>query len=196
VAVVISAFVTIQPVLAQSSGVGCDGATRLLWKGTNLSISLWKLDSNLNSLGSVVYGPIDGWTPQGITTACNNNTYVLWLRTDGAISIWQVDANLNFVRGQTYGPFSGWIPESLSVDTTSNSTLRLIWRGANGASVGSNQKNVVGPNRGSVTNIGQISVACNNLMDNPSGGEVSIWYLQPDLSVSKAVAYGPIPGWQ
>src|SRR5262249_31279923 len=92
---VISAFVTIPPVLAQSSGVGCDGATRLLWMGNNLSISLWKLDSNLSSLGSVVYGPFDQWIPQGITTACNNNTYVLWLRTDGAVTIWQVDANLN-----------------------------------------------------------------------------------------------------
>jgi hypothetical protein len=168
VAVVISAFVTIQPVLAQSSGVGCDGATRLLWKGTNASISLWKLDSNLNILGNAVYGPYVGWAPAGITTACNNNTYVLWLGLtadglafNGAALIQRLDANLNYVTQQAYGPASGWLPESLSVDTTPNSTLRLIWRGGN----------------------------------TISGGTVSIWYLQPDLSVVKTVAYGPAPGY-
>ena len=128
-AAVISVFVTVPPVLAQTSGVGCDGNTRLLWKGTN-QISLWELDSNLNYLTSHNYGPYSNFLPEYITTACNNNTYVLWLRSDGAASIWQVDANLNFVTQQTYGPYPGWIPESLGVDTTSNSTLRLIWREA------------------------------------------------------------------
>ena len=157
-AAVISVFVTVQPVLAQSSGVGCDGNTRLLWKGTNQSISLWELDSNLNYIGSHVYGPYPGFLPQSITTACNNNTYVLWLRTDGLVSIWQVDANLNFVTQQSYGPYPGWIPDSLSVDTTSNSTLRLIWR-------------------------------------EIDSGAHTIYYLQPNLSLTKMVVYGPYAGY-
>ena len=168
VAVVISAFVTIQPVLAQSSGVGCDGATRLLWTGTNASISLWKLDSNLNVLSKTAYGPYAGWYPAGITTACNNNTYVLWLGLtanaldfNGTALIQRLDANLNYVTQQAYGPAAGLVPESLSIDTTPNSTLRLIWRGG----------------------------------DTLSGGIVSIWYLQPDLSIVKAVSYGPFPGY-
>jgi hypothetical protein len=167
VAVVISAFVTIQPVLAQSSGVGCDGATRLLWKGTNASISLWELDSNLNPLANATYGPYAEWSPAGITTACNNNTYVLWLGLtnglafNGTALIQQLDPNLNYVKQQVYGPAPGWLPESLSVDTSPSSTLRLIWRGG----------------------------------DTVSGGMVSIWYLQPDLSVVKTVAYGPDPGY-
>jgi hypothetical protein len=126
-AAVISVFVTVQPVLAQSSGVGCDGNTRLLWKGEDQSISLWKLDSGLNYLGSHVYGPYLGYFPLGITAACNNDTYVLWLGPNGLATLWQVDANLNFVTAQNYGPYLGWLPQSLSVDTTSNSTLRLIW---------------------------------------------------------------------
>lgn len=168
VAVVISAFMTIQPVLAQSSGVGCDGATRLLWRGTNASITLWKLDSNLNRIANATYGPYAGWSPAGITTACNNNTYALWLGLtvnglafNGAALIQQFDPNLNYVTQQAYGPAPGWIPESLSVDTSPNSTLRLIWRGG----------------------------------DTITGGTVSIWYLQPNLSVVRDVAYGPFPGF-
>ena len=33
---------------AQSGGIGGDGVMRLLWRGTDGSISLWKLDGNLN----------------------------------------------------------------------------------------------------------------------------------------------------
>jgi hypothetical protein len=131
-AALITALVIIQPVSAQSNGVGCDGNTRFIWKASDSSISLWKLDSNLNLIGSHVYGPYDGWLPIGMTTACNNSTYVLWLRTDGLVTIWQVDSNLNFVTSQVYGPYFGWIPESLSADTTANSTLRLLWRETGG----------------------------------------------------------------
>ena len=180
VAVVISAFVTIQPVLAQSSGVGCDGATRLLWTGTNASISLWKLDSNLNVLSKTAYGPYAGWYPAGITTACNNNTYVLWLglATDelaynGTALIQQLDANLKFVRQRAYTQ-TGMFPDSLSADP-SNNTLRLIWHGGNIFSGGS-----VIISGGTVTT---------------SGGTAAISYLQPDLSVVKTVTYGPAPGF-
>ena len=180
VAVVISAFVTIQPVLAQSSGVGCDGATRLLWTGTNASISLWKLDSNLNVLSKTAYGPYAGWYPAGITTACNNNTYVLWLGLtanaldfNGAALIQQLDANLKFVRQRAYTQ-TGMFPDSLSADP-SNNTLRLIWHGGNIFSGGS-----VIISGGTVTT---------------SGGTAAISYLQPDLSVVKTVTYGPAPGF-
>ena len=179
VAVVISAFVTIQPVLAQSSGVGCDGATRLLWTGTNASISLWKLDSNLNVLSKTAYGPYAGWYPAGITTACNNNTYVLWLGLtadqlafNGTALIQKLDANLKFVTQQTYTQ-TGLFPDSLSADP-SNNTLRLIWRGGNTIS------GTVIITGGTVTT---------------SGGTAAISYLQPDLSVVKTVTYGPAPGF-
>ena len=48
---------------AQTSGVGTDGYTRLLWRATNGSISVWKVDSNLNYADSHIYGPYDRWTP-------------------------------------------------------------------------------------------------------------------------------------
>jgi hypothetical protein len=179
VAVVISAFVTIQPVLAQSSGVGCDGATRLLWKGINQSIALWKLDANLNFLTDAGFGPYKGWAPEAITTACNNNTYVLWLGLtadelafNGTALIQQLDANLKFVTQQTYTQ-TGLFPDSLSADP-SNNTLRLIWRGGNTIS------GTVIITGGTVTT---------------SGGTVAISYLHPDLSVVKTVTYGPAPGF-
>src|SRR4051794_20766324 len=33
---------------AQTSGVGTDGYTRVLWRATNGSVSVWKVDANLN----------------------------------------------------------------------------------------------------------------------------------------------------
>ena len=179
VAVVISAFVTIQPVLAQSSGVGCDGATRLLWRGINQSITLWKLDATLNFLTNASFGPYKGWAPEAITTACNNNTYVLWLGLtadqlafNGTALIQKLDANLKFVTQQTYTQ-TGLFPDSLSADP-SNNTLRLIWRGGN-------------------TTTGTVIISGGTV--TTSGVTVAISYLHHDLSVVKTVTYGPAPGF-
>ena len=124
---------SIQSSPAQNSGIGGDAFTRLLWRGTDGSIVLYKLDANLNSISSLGYGPYDQWLPIALTVANNSDTYVLWRRTDGLITIWLLDANLNFVGSQAYGPFPGWIAEHLSADTNGFSTLRLTWRETSGA---------------------------------------------------------------
>ena len=103
---------------AQTSGVGCDGYTRFLWRGTDSRISLWRVDGNLNNSFGIQYGPYDGWVPVALTVLCNNYTYVMWKYTDGSISLWKVDPNLNYVTSRVYGPYAGWIPESLSPDQT------------------------------------------------------------------------------
>ena len=133
IAAAFTIWATIQPgtVSAQNSGVGGDGFTRLLWRGTDYRISLWKLDGNLNLVLLREYGPYTGWIPIAITTAANNNTYVLWRNTDGAISLWLVDANLNFVNSHLYGPFPGWIAKGLSTGGNSPN-FRVIWRFTNG----------------------------------------------------------------
>jgi len=119
-------------VSAQSSGIGGDGDTRLLWRGTDGSISVWKLNPSLAVLGGHIYGPYYGWQPVALTTANNNFSYVLWRDTNNFVSLWALDANLNFAFNKTYGPFYGWVAETLSVDTNGNSTLRLIWRSSTG----------------------------------------------------------------
>jgi hypothetical protein len=117
---------------AQSSGIGGDASTRLLWTATDSSISLWKLDSVLNQLGGHTYGPYDGWTPVAITTTNNNNTCVLWKYTDGRISLWTVNPNLNYLSSTVYGPYTGWAAQSLSPDTNGNDWIRVIWRETKG----------------------------------------------------------------
>jgi hypothetical protein len=52
---------------AQISGFGGDGYTRAMWRGTDGSISLWKLDPALNVVGSHNYGPYAGWLPVALT---------------------------------------------------------------------------------------------------------------------------------
>jgi hypothetical protein len=117
---------------AQTSGVGGDGFTRLLWRGTDGSISLWKLDGNLNEVAFHVYGSSPDYDPIAITAAANSYTYVLWRNTDNSISLWGVDPALNFAFYKAYGPYPGFIAETLSADTNGNSTLRLVWRNTNG----------------------------------------------------------------
>jgi hypothetical protein len=136
IAAAVAMWATIQPatVLAQNSGLGGDGATRLMWRGTDYSISLWKLDANLNLVTSHVYGPYPGYIPIAITTDSFSYTYVLWRYTDGSISLWLVDPNLNFVNSHIYGPYTGYIAKGLSVDTSgSKSNFRVIWRYTNGS---------------------------------------------------------------
>jgi hypothetical protein len=135
VAAAVTMWAAIQPgtVSAQTSGIGGDGYTRLLWRGTDSRISLWKLDPVLNFSLYHEYGPYGGWLPIAITTAQNNNTYILWRNTDGTANVWLVNQDLNFVTNAIYGPYSGWVAESLSADTNGNSTLRLIWRHTNGS---------------------------------------------------------------
>lgn len=134
VATAVTMWATIQPgpVSAQSSGIGGDGFTRLLWRGTDYHISLWKLDANLNGAGFHEYGPYVGWIPVALTTDSFNYSYVLWRNTDGSISLWLVDPNLNYVNSHVYGPYPGWIAKGLSVDTGGSPNIRVIWRYTNG----------------------------------------------------------------
>lgn len=134
-AAVIIVWTAIQPGIlsAQNSGAGSDANTRLLWRATDSSISVWKLNTSLGFVTSRVYGPYDGWLPIAITTGANNNTYVLWRHTTGLVSLWVLNTNLDFVSSVLYGPYNGWIAETLSIDTNGNSFPRLIWRNTNGA---------------------------------------------------------------
>jgi hypothetical protein len=121
---------------AQNSGVGADGTMRLMWKATDSSISLWKLDASnsINFLSYHAYGPYYGWSPIALTTDNNGYSYVLWRYTDGSISLWLVDPNLNFVTNRIYGPYTGWTAESLSVETGgSGDRFRVIWRATDGS---------------------------------------------------------------
>jgi hypothetical protein len=127
---VIAAAVNPGTMFAQTSGVGSDGYTRILWRGTDGEISLWKLDGNLNYVGSHAYGPYDGWIPLAITVGQDNYARVLWKNTQGAISLWNVDPNLNLAYSRVYGPYYGWVPESISIDDNNNS--RVSWRETQG----------------------------------------------------------------
>src|SRR3954447_26066167 len=77
-------WAALQPgtVSAQTGGVGGDGYTRLMWRGTDGSISLWKLDPALFSAGAHTYGPYSGWLPIAMATTGSNLGYVLWNSTD------------------------------------------------------------------------------------------------------------------
>jgi hypothetical protein len=109
----------------QVATVGADGYTRAMWRGTDGSISLWKLDPVLNYVGSHPYGPYPGYSPVALTML-GNNAYVLWRYTDGTATIWLVDTNLNLVGSVNFGPERGWEPEGLGVDPYGN--LRLVWK--------------------------------------------------------------------
>ena len=133
-AAAVAMWATLQPgtASAQNSGLGPDGFTRLMWRGTDYHISLWKLDQNLNFSLAHEYGPFPGFSPIAITTDHFNFTYVLWRHTDGHISLWLIDPNLNFVTFHEYGPFPGFIAKGLSVDTGTSPNFRVIWRHTDG----------------------------------------------------------------
>jgi len=113
--------------VAQTSGVGWDGYTRLLWRASDQHAALWTLDSNLNFVSGIGYGPYFGWVPVALTTGNKNYSYVLWRTTTGNAAIWLLDPYLNYVTGLTTGDNPGWTPETLSTGT-GYSNLRLTWR--------------------------------------------------------------------
>ena len=110
------AWCAFQPriVSVQTSRVGNDGFTRVLWRGTDGSVSLYKLDANLNFVAEKAFEPHPGWKPLAITAADNNNTYILWANTDGRASLWKVDGHLNWISAHEFGPFAGFTAQSLS----------------------------------------------------------------------------------
>jgi hypothetical protein len=119
------------PLSAQTSGVGGDGETRLLWRHpTNGSIFIQALDTTLHHIRfSSVFNPPLGMHVVAITTAANSNTYILWTRTDGTISLWLLNPVLNFVTSKVYGPFPFLAAEGLSADTANATNgFRIIWR--------------------------------------------------------------------
>jgi hypothetical protein len=118
---------------AQTSGVGTDGYTRVLWRATNGSVSVWKVDADLNYVDSHVYGPYDGWTPLSLAVSSNNRTYLLWRNTSGQANVWWLDQNLGFGNSVSTDPYYGWIPETLSVSPVSPNDLRVIWKHTNGS---------------------------------------------------------------
>jgi hypothetical protein len=135
IAAAVTMWATILPgaVSAQNIGLGGDGFTRLMWRGTDYSIALWKINSSLALVGSITYGPYPGWTPVAITTDRLGFTYVLWRYADGTINLWLVDPNLNFVTSHAYGPYTGWTAKGLSADAGGSNNFRVIWRFTEGA---------------------------------------------------------------
>ena len=124
----VAAALFFQPEAASAccGAVGSDGYIRTSWRGTDGSISLWKLDPAFNVVGSHNYGPYGGWSPVGLSML-GNTTYYLWRYTDGTASVWELDANLNYLTSRTFGPVAGWEPEELDVDGLTGN-LGLVWR--------------------------------------------------------------------
>jgi hypothetical protein len=118
---------------AQTSGVGHDGITRLMWRGTDGSFSLWRLNQDLTFASYKVFGPVYEWTPVALTVGSDNNTYVLWRSTNGAAAIWRIDpTGTSAAPGPELPPTPGWIPESLSISQDGNNNLRVIWKSTSG----------------------------------------------------------------
>ena len=76
------------------ASAGSDLYTRLLWKTSNGSVSLWLLDPAMNYVSYRAYGPYLGWEPLGISTGADNYTRMLWKYTDGTISLWLLDRSI------------------------------------------------------------------------------------------------------
>lgn len=205
-AAVTIAWAVIQPGLlcAQNSGVAGDGTMRLMWRGTDSHISLWKFDAS-NGINFTAYrehGPYNGWQPIALTTANNNNSYVLWRHTNGSISLWLVDANLNYVTSRVYGPYDGWIAESVSVETiggVNKDRFRVIWRNTSGAVsvwiVDANlnlvNSHVHGPFFGWTPSSGTSSSLRASVLDTAPDGAAFSGQADPKAAAAMALPSGP-----
>ena len=77
--------------------------TRVLWKNTNGSISLWVVQPD-NTFQSYLYGPYSGWTARSIAVGPDNQTRVLWNNVDGRASQWVIAADGTW-QSNIYGPY-------------------------------------------------------------------------------------------
>jgi hypothetical protein len=115
----------------QTSGIGTDGYTRVLWQGADSSIAVWKLDGNLNFVSAATDGPYEGWIPVALAVGDDNYTRVMWRSTTGGLALWLLDPNLNYVSAYTYGPFLGWLPVSTSLNAAGDEAV--IWKNTDGS---------------------------------------------------------------
>ena len=121
------------PAFAQTTGVGDDEETSLMWKGFDSSVALWRLDPSLTTVvASQNYGPYIGYTPIALTTDLFSESHIAWSYTDGSISLWTLDSAMNYLSSETFGPYAGWNVTGLSADPFSGS-IRLVWRNTNGS---------------------------------------------------------------
>jgi hypothetical protein len=90
--------------------VGSSNNTYVLWRHTSGSISLWKVDGNLNLISYQTYGPYTGWRADSLSSG-NGELRLIWRYTTGDVSVWDVDAaSLNYVNSRVDGPFFGFDP--------------------------------------------------------------------------------------
>jgi hypothetical protein len=120
---------------AQTTGVGDDGETSLMWKGFDSSVTLYRLDPTLTSIAvNASYGPYIGYTPIAMTTDAFSNSHIVWSYTDGSICLWTLDPSMNFVSDEVFGPYFGYNVIGLSADPISGS-IRVVWKSTGGAVV-------------------------------------------------------------
>ena len=97
-AVVMSAIASSGAVFAQTSGVGSDAITRVMWRGTDGTDLLQAFDINLHDIPAMqrIHGPYEGWAPVALTTCYgSNSSFLLWRTSDGRISLWRLNAQLD-----------------------------------------------------------------------------------------------------
>ena len=117
---------------AQTSGIGGDGSTRVLFRSTDGRPRIVKFDRDLQQVQSRDYDRGEGWTPVALTVGSNSHSYLLWRHTDGSTVVWQLDENLNFVAGGGYysGPGTGWTAQGLN--SGPEGQIQVIWRLSDG----------------------------------------------------------------
>jgi hypothetical protein len=83
----------------------------VLWNYTDGTADVWQVDANLNFVLSNNFGPVAGWTAEGLGSDSSGNIRLLWKSTEGSFSVWTLNpASLNSIAQITFGSHFGWTP--------------------------------------------------------------------------------------
>ena len=105
--------------------------SRLLWRHTNGSITIWTVDGAGTIVSHPTYGPFSGWQAVRLAVGPDRQTRVLWRHSNGVIAIWTLDTAGNIVANPTYGPYAGWTVSDLAIPW--HGEINVAWTHTNGS---------------------------------------------------------------
>jgi hypothetical protein len=178
--------------------------TRLLWRHSDGSIAIWRIDSGGTIVSHPIFGPFSGWEAMRLAVGPDRKTRILWRHTSGLVSLWTLGAADTLEGHRTFGPFDGWTVSDLAIPSDGN--IHLAWRHDNGA----HGLWVMTPDASSVTSstsygpyaawhpvaIGVDSDFTRQILWRTDNGAISVWHEPaPYGSPSSFLGFGPYTGW-
>lgn len=181
---------------------GASSTADILWRHTNGTTVVWKINgTSVTSNSLVATVPID-WNIAGVGDFNGDGTTdIVWRHVNGDVSLWTMS---NGVASSTAG--LGQVPQSWSIartqDLTADGKADLLWRHSNGTTVvwrmnGAvvQTNTLVGavPTSWNISDVGSFDGTSGNVLWRNADGTAAVWFLDSSGAYVSSTGLGVVP---